>query len=127
MLLGLKVLNSDATLNNFVESNSVQIVRNADAKIVMRLVQPQHNNLRYVPASGATFSITFQKSDGTTLVKTPTQPFADDRSILQVLLTEVETALIISQSLNVQVDEGSDKSFAILQLSLQVVTLNSDC
>lgn len=127
MYLGLKVLNSDAVLNNFEELNTVSIVRGADAKVVMRLVQPAHKGLRYVPASGATFSITLQNSDGTTLVKTPTQPFADDRSILQITLSEAETAALISQGLNVEMNEGAEKTFAVLQSGLQVNSLTGDC
>lgn len=127
VILSLKVLNSDATVNNFVESSSLQIVRGADATIKLRLVQPERSNLRYIPASGATFSISFLKSDGTSLVKVPTQPIADDKSILQVVLTDTETQTLISQGLNVEINEGSDKNFAVLQQGLQMQTLNSDC
>lgn len=127
MILSLKVLNSDATLNNFVEGTTLQIVRGADATIKLRVVQADRSNLRYIPAAGATFSIAFLKSDGTSLTKTPTQPFADDRSILQVVLTDTETQTLISQGLNLEINEGSDKNFAVLQQGLQMQTLNSDC
>ena len=127
MLLELKVLNSDAILNNFHDIGTARIVRNADSKIILRLIQPDKDFIRYIPASGATFEISLLKSDGTSLVKVPTQPFADDRSVLQLDLTEVETATLISQNLNAKITEGSDISFAILQSGLQIINLNTEC
>ncbi len=128
MVFELQVLNSDATLNDFTDIDTARIVRGADATILLRILQPEKNKIRYVPDTGATFSITFLRSDpALTLVKVPTQPFADDRSILQIDLIDTETLDLISQSLNLEMNEGTIKSFAILQNGFQVVTLNTDC
>lgn len=127
MVFSLQMLNSDATLNDFRDIGTHQIVRGADTTIIMRILQPNKDEIRYIPDAGATFSIDLLKSDDTTLTKVPTQPFADDRSILQLTLTETETLDLISQNLNLQITEGSDISYAILQAGLQMITLNSDC
>ena len=130
MVLGLNVLNSDSTINSYRLLGSAQIIRGADATIRLQLTQPEKENIRYMPASGATFEITLLNSDGTTLVKTPTQPFSgtpSDSSILELTLTAAETATLISQNLNVKVTEGAVVSYAVLQAGFQVVTLNSDC
>ena len=81
MLLTGKILNEDATLNNFVLSSSARMARGSSAKIIIQLIQPA-KNLRYIPDSGATITLALLKSDGTTLVKTATNPFADDRPLV---------------------------------------------
>ena len=120
MLLTLKVLNEDATLNNWTDQGgSARIVRGSDAKLILQLFQVDRK-IRYVPAAAPTLSASFLKSDGTTLSKTPTLPFADDRSIIQITFTAAETALLISQNLVVSVTEGATVSIAVLQQGLQM-------
>lgn len=122
MNLTLKVLNEDATLNNWVDmGGSIQIVRGADAKLILQLVQVDRK-IRYIPDVAAVITTTLLNSDGTTLAKTATFPFADDRSIIQFTLSDAETALLIGQNLIVNVQEGSNTSIAILQLGLQMVS-----
>lgn len=127
MLYALKVLNSDATLNNFQEGSNARIGRGADATVMLRIAHLDKNGLRYIPAVGATLSITLTNSDESELVKTPTQPFADDRSILQLDLSDAETAELISQSLNLEINEGAVKSLAMLAGGLQVASASNDC
>lgn len=130
MFLRLKIINSDATLNTFFEVGTAQIVPGSDAIIRMQLIQPQKNDLRYIPKASATFEIDLLKSDGTTLTKSLTQPFSaspEDRSILELVLDETETANLITQNLNVKVTEGSDISFAVVQTGMQIVPLNTQC
>jgi hypothetical protein len=126
MFLSLKVLNSDATLNNFQDIGTLQTAKGADAKVVLQLFQPD-KKIRYVPTAGAVITIDFKKADNTVLTKTATHPFADDRSIIQVVLSDVETADLISQALVAKIVEGTDISFAILQSGFQMVSLTSGC
>lgn len=122
MVLTLKVLNEDATLNNWQDmGSSTQIVRGADAKLILQLVQSDRK-IRYVPLSSAVITMDLINSDQTTLSKTATFPFADDRSIIQFTLTDAETALLISQNLIVEIVEGSNTSIAILQQGLQMIS-----
>lgn len=126
MVLTLKVLNEDASLNNFVDmGGTAQIVRGADAKLILELFQVDRK-IRYVPISGAVISVDFLNSDGTTLSKTATFPFADDRSIIQIVLTDSETELLISQNIIASIVEGSNTSIAILQQGLQMVSTTQE-
>ena len=120
MVLTLRALNDDATLNNWAAQGSSQAVRGADAKLIFQLWQVDRK-IRYVPTSGATITVDLLKNDGTILTKTATYPFVDDRSIIQFTLSEAETAVLISQNLVVKIAEGSDTTFAILQQGLQVI------
>lgn len=127
MVLTLKVLNEDATLNNWTEKSSAQLVRGADGKLVLQLFQ-QDRKIRYIPAVGAVITISLLNSDQTTVDKTATNPFADDRSIIQFDLSDTETENIIGQALIVEINEGAVKSFAILQQGLQMLsTSTSEC
>lgn len=123
MVLELKVLNSDAILNNFVEVGSVQFVQGTPLKLVMRMHQPQ-KDLRYVAEAGATLSIDFKLSDGTTLTKAGVFPFADDRSIVQFDLTGVETQTLISQNLLMTLTETAGDIAAVLQQGIQSVDID---
>lgn len=122
MNLTMKVLNEDATLNNWVDmGGSAQIARGADAKLILQLIQVDRK-IRYVADAAAVITMDFLKSDGTTLSKTATFPFSDDRSIIQIVLSDAETADLISQNLVAEVVEGSNTSIAILQGGLQMVS-----
>lgn len=125
MLLTLKVLNEDATLNNWKYQGSAQSVRGSDAKLMLQLFQADRQ-IRYIPAAGATITMDLLKSDGTTLPKTATQPFADDRSILQFDLTDTETVDLIGQNLAVEVVEGTNTSIALLSMGLQMLSPNQE-
>jgi hypothetical protein len=126
MILTLKVLNSDATLNSFEDIGNYEFVKGSTAILKLQLFQPD-KHIRYIPVSGATITMDFQKSDNTVLTKTATYPFADDRSIIQISLTAVETALIISQNLVAKLDETGTITYAILQGGLQLVSLTQNC
>lgn len=121
MILTLKVLNDDATLNNYQDIGIAQIVRGSDAKVNLQLVQADRK-IRYIPDVAAVITADFLNSDGTTLSKTATFPFADDRSIIQLTFTDAETANLIGQNIVVDVQEGSITSIAILQAGLQILS-----
>ena len=126
MILTLKVLNSDATLNSFEDIGNYEFVKGSTAVLKLQLFQPD-KQIRYVPASGAVITVDFKKSDGTTLTKTATVPFADDRSIAQISLTALETADLISQNLVAKIDEAGVITYAILQGGFQLVSLTQNC
>lgn len=121
-MLTLQVLNSDATLNHFETFGSYSFVSGSDCHIVLRL-QTVESKLRYIPDAGATFSMSLNLSDGTTLSKTPTNPFDDDRSIIAFDITAAETATLVSQVLIVTVTEGDSSTVALLKGGLSRTSL----
>jgi hypothetical protein len=126
MLLTFKVLNHDATLNNWGEIGSAKIVRGSAAKIVLQIFQPE-KKIRYIPASGATLTVAFLNSDGTTLNKSATFAIADDRSIVEINLTASETATLISQNLIGTLTEGGVVTIILLQQGLQMLSTMDNC
>ncbi len=121
MIYQLQMLNTDATLNNFFDIGSARFFAGKPVTLVMRILQPEKGNLRYVTDNAATFSINFTNSDGTTLSKTPTILDSGDRSIVTITLTGAETANLVGQDLTLNIDESGNESVAILQMALKSV------
>lgn len=121
MYLTLQVLNADATLNDFNVIDVQKFSGGADVDFVFRLLQPD-KKLRYVPVSGSTISIQFKKSDNTSITKTGTFIFADDRSVFKVSLTSVESATVITQYIKAVLNEAGVISHAILEGAIQRVS-----
>lgn len=126
MNYALKVLNNDATLNNFEDIGSASIYKGATAEIVMQLFQADRK-IRYIPDAGAVITLDLKKSDDTVLTKTATFPFDPaDRSIIKITLTALETADLITQKLVAKIVEGSDTSFAAAPMGLQMGSTTSE-
>jgi hypothetical protein len=116
-VLILEVLNSDATLNDFRSLSTHRFYNGEDSVVVLRL-KKYDTNLRYIPDAGATFSVSLLKSDGTSLVKIPTNPFADDRSIIEFSITAAESEELISQDIVVSMVEGAATKKAVAKVGL---------
>lgn len=125
-MLTLNVLNSDASLNSFKFIDTFNFIGGEDIKLVMRLFQTDED-IRYIPDTGATITLDFRKSDDTVLVKAATFPFADDRSIIEVNITALESADLITQNLVAKLDEGGSISYAILQTGFRRTSLTVGC
>jgi hypothetical protein len=125
-MLSLYVLESDSTVNHFSHSTSKKFASGEDVKIRLRLWQPT-KDIRYIPEAGAIITVELTNSDKTTLTKTLTHPFADDRSVVEFELSAAETAQLISQALVVEISEGSKITYAILQNALQKTPLAGGC
>lgn len=122
MLYSLKVLNPDATLNNFSDIGSARVYKGSDQVLMLQLFQTDRK-IRFIPSNTAVITVDFLKSDNTTFTKTATFPFADDRSIFQINLLDTETPNLTTQNLIAKIVDGADISYAILQGGLQMVSL----
>lgn len=112
MNLSFRAINSDGTLNNFYQLDKINIVKENAATVRIQLIDLEkklkEDALRYIPASGATMTVTFFRSQTADVVtKNASNPFADDRSIWQVALTAAEAAKVSSGFLLVTLTEGS--------------------
>lgn len=123
MILTMKVLNSDATLNNFQEGTVATFIPGSALTLVLRLQQIDRP-IRYVPDAAAVITIGLLKSDNTVLTKTATFVDSSDRSLIKFSLSAAETATIIGQNLDVDISEpGPITSTAILQYGLKSMSL----
>lgn len=125
-MLTLNILNSDATLNNYIQLQSLSFTGGETLTLNLKLIQID-KSIRYVADVGAVITLDLQNSDGTTLAKTGAFPFADDRSIVQFTFTALETESLISQGISVKIEEGSSVQIASLRGALQKNVLNEGC
>lgn len=107
-MITAKILNSDATLNNFKEIGSLDFIPGAETKLVIRL-QDTQLDLRHIPPATATIKLIFNQTDGSTLEKTTTE-FADDRSMQFITLEEAETDLLLGGNFTMEIDVLGDAS-----------------
>lgn len=126
MVLSLDIISDNPQLNTFSAKKNYVFASGETVTVVMRLWQSDLN-IRYIPDAGATISVDLKKSDNTILTKTCSNPFADDRSIIQFSLSAAESAEVIGQNLVVKVTEGSDVHFAVLQYGLSKVIPDGSC
>jgi hypothetical protein len=125
-MLTLDIVSKSPQLNSFTVSKNSQFAGGEDVKVIMRLWQPELN-IRYIPGAAAVITIALKKSDGTSLSKTCAFTFADDRSIIEFTLSAVESALIISQNLVVNIVDGGVTTIAVLQYGLTRQVTDGSC
>lgn len=104
-----RMLNSEATLNNFNYLSAINFVTGTAITLKMQLFD-EDLQLRYIPPITANVSFLFNYSDGTILTKTGT-PEADDRSIQTVTISALESAKLIGGNIKISIDvlgDGTD-------------------
>lgn len=104
-----KILNSDATLNNFAEIGSLDFIPGEEKTFVFRLYDDV-KNLRYIPPATNITTLTFNKTDGTSFTKTTTLVDSDDRSLQKVTLSETETTDLLGGNISFDLDLAGDAS-----------------
>ena len=119
MRIAVKALNSDATLNNFEVLDQFNICKGDTAVLNFQLYDAE-KGLRYIPAAGATLTITISRfpqylptpanareTVDYTITGSAANPFADDRSIWTFSLTALQTATLTSSAVKFVLTEGS--------------------
>lgn len=107
-MLSGQVLNSDATLNNFIVLETKNFIPGSQFTFVMRILNDDLG-IRYIPADTAIVTLVFQNQDGTELSKVAT-PLTDDRSILSIEISELESTSIRGGNMSFSVDVAGDGS-----------------
>jgi len=111
-MITAKILNSAATLNNFIEIGTLGFAPESETTLVIRLWD-QQLNLRRVPPATAIITGFFNNQDLSVLPKVFT-PLTDDRSILSITFTEVETLDLVGGSFKIQEDSLGNGSVILL-------------
>ena len=133
MRLGIQLLNTDATLNDFDKKSFIEFAQGETVDIVFQLVNLDKSGTRYIPASGCSVFVEIPRypeyfgtiSNQRTMAdysirRYASQAFADDRSIWKLSLTSIDTSNMMSSNIRVTVTEASKKSIGILQQALKV-------
>ena len=109
MRLGLKMLNSSSSLNAISYLNQVLINPNDTATVMFQLVDLDQGGQRYIPATGAMVTINLTSINiANNIMKIPTNPFSDDRSVWAFNLLASETAVAAGVNMKVTLTQGAD-------------------
>lgn len=133
MRLGIQLLNTDATLNDFDKKSFIEFSQGETVDIMFQLVNLDKSGLRYMPAAGCTVfveiprypeyygTISNQRTTADYSIRRgAVQAFADDRSIWKLSLTSLDTSNMMSSNMKITVTEGSKKSIGLLSQALKV-------
>lgn len=108
-MLSGQILNSDATLNNFVVTDSKEFIPGEQFDLVTRLINSELD-LRYVPPLAAVITFTFNSTDGSTFTKTGAVVDSGDRSMQKVTIEESESETLLGGNYLFEVDVLGDGS-----------------
>ena len=128
-MIKAKLLNSDASLNDFTYIGSMEFVPGEDVTVALQLFHSQ-KDIRHIPPAAATLELTLTDSDGNDVVKTASVINADDRSMWKIDLTQEETETLAGQNIEGKLDYNGDGSkiyLFVLQNVLQRTNLAGDC
>ena len=129
-MLTVKLLNDQATLNNFLYLGTKEYIPNKAFTIKFQLFDSE-NNVRIMSGSAATCSVVFQKSDGTELTKSASFLFSpDDRSMWKVALTNSEANDIIGSNFLINLDvlgDATDLRSGMANNMLIKITFDGEC
>lgn len=107
-----KLLNSEASLNNFFELDAIEYVPGENLTLAVRLFDSQRQ-IRYIPPLAATLEFKFLTTVAgvdTELDIAGTVINADDRSMWSVELTPAQTELLSSGNVQLTLDVNGDAS-----------------
>jgi hypothetical protein len=125
MLLSAKLLNNVGGVNTFDISQQTSFTEGDLPVIYLRLVDLQSKIDRYIPATGATLSVTFTNVDtNKTFTKVATQPFTGDKSIWSFSFLSNENVKG-TMSLQLTLTEGASVTRGLVTSALLVQPFNS--
>lgn len=128
-MISAQLLNSDASLNNFFTIEAVKYVPGETVKINIKLINDELG-IRYIPGGSATVTLSFPKTDNTTLNKTATLIDTGDRSMWTVTISAAESLELASNTIEVTLDklgDGTDLAKAMMYNTLSKNTISGDC
>lgn len=124
-----KLLNSDASLNDFRVVGSAEFIPGENLTIALQIFLDE-KGIRYIPPAAAEMQLTFINSDDTELEKDAAVIDADDRSMWKVSLSQAETELLQGQNIEGVLDVNGDGTLVykfLIANVLQRVNLAGDC
>lgn len=128
-MIKAQLLNSSASLNDYILVNAVNFIPGENLTIALQ-IQDVQKNIRYIPPSAATMNLTFIDKDGNDIVKAAAVISADDRSMWNVTLAQSETEVLAGQNIIIDLDVNGDGTVILKALVANGVirnNLSGDC
>jgi hypothetical protein len=102
-----QILNSDASLNNFIVLDSKAFIPGEQFDIVFRLIN-QDLELRYIPPATATIKVVFNTSSGVDLEINASYVDVLDRSLVKLTISEAQSEDLIGGNFSFEIDVLGD-------------------
>lgn len=128
-MLKIKLINSEASLNDYFHIESIEFVPGEDVTVAFQLFDAQRN-IRYVPPSAAELTVTLINTTGDEFNKTAAIIDAADRSMWKFSLTQVESETLAGQNIEFSLDVNGDATKilkAVIDNVLIRKNLSGDC
>lgn len=128
-MIKAKLLNSEASLNDFFTLGALDFVPGETVDIALQIFLSQRD-IRYIPPAPATLTATFIDSDGVEFEVEAEVIDADDRSMWMISLTPTQTETLAGQNIELTLDvEGNGTIIykTLMENVLSRVNLSGDC
>lgn len=136
MRLGLRLLNSNAQVNQFSEISQLKIAPGETVDLVFQLIDLDQKGLRYIPAAGATIQVSLPRnvliqpdpansdsriSTDYSISRAAALLFAGDASVYKFPLIAADTATMTSTNIKVTVTESGNVKIATLTQAIKMI------
>lgn len=128
-MIKVKLLNSDASLNDYKYLGSVSFIPGENLTVAIQIFDA-HRDIRYIPPADATLTMSFIDKNGDEILKDAEVIDADDRSMWKVDLSQAETELLAGQNIIVVLDVEGDGTIifkALVANGIIRTNLSGDC
>lgn len=129
-MLTIKLLNDQATLNNYFYVESKEYIPGKAFKINLQTLDSELK-IRFIPSEDAELTATFQKRDGTELEVEGDLLFGnDDRSTWEIAISDAESLDIVGSNFLVTLDvlgDETDIRQGMSYNSLSKITFDGEC
>ena len=120
MLFG-KILNSDATLNNFSEIGNLNFIPGEEITLVIRLVQQDKDQLRFIPNDVSSLTLNLATTEGVTEVTMTAM--TGDKSIWSGVVTPSQSDIMLGGNINFTLDNNGTEVKGWVQNALSVIKI----
>lgn len=127
MNFAVRLLDNVCNVNDFNEVETIELIRGNPYSLYFRVVQPNQDNLRYVPATPTAGLVKFKHlEDGKSISRAAAQPFPGDTSIWKVDI--LPTDEVQFNSMTFQLTEGSNPNQKIFSMNVDgdIATVDTD-
>lgn len=134
MRLGLRLLNTGASVNNYKQVDQISLAHGESLDLCFQLVDEDQDGLRYIPGAGASVRFQILRADQVIAAPLNTRQTINngidrpaviawdgDCSCWKVPLSSDDTAQMISGSIKVTVTEGSSVKIASCTQAIRVM------
>lgn len=128
-MLKAKLLNSEASLNDYIEVNAINFIPGENVTVAVHLYDAERG-IRYIPPLAATLTMTFIDKDSAEILKDAAVIDADDRSMWSVDLSQSETEVLAGQNIILELDVNGDGTVILKALIANGIirnNLSGDC